>query len=423
MVFSSANLTIDVFGAAVLLVLIVCQLVSTDRGSRLNKIFLLVLCIHAAILVLDIVGALYSGAPGGFTHGIMWGAHFFSYFLAPLDVVALLAYVAECISLDKGARRRVFGIALSVTALNHVLLVVSQFNGMFYSIGQNNVSTEGPLFFVPRLFLFLLFFSVFVVVVLYRKKLGRANTLTFMIYTVVLGVAFVVNFIYPTLRLIYAAMVLALLIIFVNVHIQRERKLKERELALTESRSALMLSQIQPHFLYNTLASINDLCRDNPEAKKAIITFSKYLRANMDSLSKKRLIDVEEELEHTRQYLWLEELRFDERLTVVYDIQATGFLLPVLTIQPMVENAVLHGITEKRAGGTVTILSEKTAEGHRVTITDDGVGFEPAAVLPGEMGHMGIENVRARLEALCGGTLTVESAPDEGTTVVIEIPA
>ncbi len=191
---------------------------------------------------------------------------------------------------------------------------------------------------------------------------------------------------------------------------------------LSDARISIMLGQIQPHFLYNSLSAISRLCTGNPDAKKALITFSEYLRGNMDSLAQKDLILFEKELEHTQQYLELEGLRFEERLQVVYDIPMKDFMLPTLTLQPIVENAVRYGVLKKHSGGIVTIRTEETEKNILITVIDDGVGFDPNAPMSCDRSHTGISNVRERLAAMCGGTLTITSVPGEGTTALIVIP-
>ncbi len=195
------------------------------------------------------------------------------------------------------------------------------------------------------------------------------------------------------------------------------------ERALIQSRVAIMLSQIQPHFLYNALAAIKALCAKDPEtAREAITRFSKYLRGNMDSLSHEPLITFDRELAHMKNYLYIEELRFGDDVRVKYDITASRFLIPVLTIQPLVENAIRYGITQKEGGGTITISSAETGSGYLVKVSDDGVGFDPERVNNDDRSHVGIENTRKRLETLCGGSLSVISAVGGGTVVEIFIP-
>jgi LytS/YehU family sensor histidine kinase len=212
--------------------------------------------------------------------------------------------------------------------------------------------------------------------------------------------------------------------VYIDDKFQAERQAHEMEKELTESRMSVMLSQIRPHFLFNSLLAIQDLCRTDPDvASQAVGEFSKYLRGNLDSLSMTAPIPFSRELGHVENYLALEKKRFDERLQIVYDIKADGFLIPALTLQPITENAVRHGVTKKLDGGTVTITAVETETDYVVTVADDGVGFDPAApIIQDGRSHIGIANVRNRLASMCGGTLTINSKPGEGTTAVIKIP-
>ena len=190
---------------------------------------------------------------------------------------------------------------------------------------------------------------------------------------------------------------------------------------LSEQRMKIMISQIQPHFLYNTLATIRALCRKDPE-KAAQVTeeFGQYLRRNMDSLSNAELIPVDKELEHTRLYAEIEMVRF-ENIRVIFDVKDKGFSVPALTIQPMVENAIRHGVRLKENG--VVSVSTRLAYGyHEITIRDNGIGFDETKAHGTEGAHIGIANVRARIENLCGGTVDITSEKGNGTTVLIKIP-
>jgi len=201
-----------------------------------------------------------------------------------------------------------------------------------------------------------------------------------------------------------------------------EEKLKT-ERKLNESRISILLSQIQPHFLYNALAVISRLCDKDPaEAKKATINFSNYLRANMNLLERTEPIPFENELNHTIGFLNLEKAMYGEALNVIYDIQIKSFKLPALTVQPIAENAVKHGIGKKEGGGTVTISTKETESGYLVIISDDGAGFYPEKTDDDGQQHIGINNVRLRLSAQCGGSLKIESKPGAGTTASIIIP-
>lgn len=193
---------------------------------------------------------------------------------------------------------------------------------------------------------------------------------------------------------------------------------------LYEAKVGVMVSQIQPHFMYNALTSIAMMCSIDPDtAQEATVTFAKYLRGNMDSLRQTKPIPFEQELEHLKKYLYIEKLRFGKKLNLVYDIGATDFVLPQLSIQPLVENAVKHGVGMKKQGGTVTIATRETDDAYEVIISDDGVGFDPNAERKDDgRSHVGMENTKRRLRDMCGGEVRIESTVGEGTVATVVLP-
>ena len=196
----------------------------------------------------------------------------------------------------------------------------------------------------------------------------------------------------------------------------------ELEKELEDSRIAIMLSQIKPHFLYNVLNTIYHLYRKEPEtAQEAVSSFAEYLRCNMLSIEKNTLIPFSEEYQHIQTYLSLEQIRFRGKLDVVYDVGVTDFRVPPLTVEPLVENAVKHGVTKKRGGGIVTISTCRTEEGIQITVADTGVGFDPDNYMDDGKPHVGIRNVRDRLCNMVGGSLSFTSS-ENGTVAVVTIP-
>ena len=153
---------------------------------------------------------------------------------------------------------------------------------------------------------------------------------------------------------------LSVFIVFTRIYFQNKIELEKKNSELQKKQTQIMVSQIQPHFLYNTLSAIYVLCDDDPElAKETIMDFSKYLRHNMNSLNGSECVPFEQELKHTETYLAIEKLRFGPKLTVEYDIGCTDFRLPPLSLQPIAENAVKHGVRSRKDGGTVTISTYK----------------------------------------------------------------
>lgn len=220
-------------------------------------------------------------------------------------------------------------------------------------------------------------------------------------------------------------------------HARKQVALEERairaEQELVHSRIAITISQIQPHFLYNALTAIRYLCTENPPvAAQAVCDFSRYLRGNMDSLSTKEPIAFEQELDHLRHYVAIEQLRFPD-IEIVFDLEELDFNMPALTVQPLVENAICHGVRGREEGGKVTVSSCSDATGFYVRVKDDGVGFsEPLSiedvcsdlVLENDSTrkHVGLENVAFRIKSLCNGTVSLQSTPGEGCCVTISLP-
>ena len=190
---------------------------------------------------------------------------------------------------------------------------------------------------------------------------------------------------------------------------------------LTESRVSTMMSQIRPHFIYNTLGSIEQLCHIDPQkAGELVHNFSKYLRGNFRELDNPKPILMSQEMEHVRYYVSIENVRFPD-MTFSFEMNTDDFCIPALTIQPIVENAIKHGLMKLQKGGTIRVVSYETDTHYCVTVEDDGVGFD-TNLLFDERKHVGIRNIRGRLKAMVNGTLTINSTEGVGTKVIIEIP-
>lgn len=171
-----------------------------------------------------------------------------------------------------------------------------------------------------------------------------------------------------------------------------------------------MLLQINPHFLYNTLGSVKSLCMTDPErAADLVQDFSEYLQTKYADINGQQMTSIDRELDVVAQYLRIERVRFPN-IRVEYDIMADDFKLPTLSIQPLAENAVRHGIGQRRRNaGTLKISTWETEDAWQVCVEDDGAGFDTGAGLPDDgRRHIGLANVETRLRLLCGGTLTKE---------------
>ncbi len=416
------NLSMNLCAFIISFMLLIATLLAGNLRQQVYRWFFVMVILSLLTLTLEFLIVSWAGTPG--TVITLWIAifDFSTYVFGAVQFVALAFYMYEYLRTKRRMSRKLLVLVACCSVGMVVLAVVAQINGMYGWLDEMNEYHQQDTYWIFGILPSLCLGACVVVVLRSVSVLQPREWIALLLYPVVAFICYVVEIAYADLWLAYFGGALALFFIYINIQAGLGQQLKAKEAELAESRIAVMLSQIQPHFLYNALAAISRLCYDNPKAYEALLTFSTYLRVNMDSLNQKTPIPFEKELEHVRQYVFLEKLRFEERLTIVYEIETTDFAIPPLTLQPMVENAVRHGINQKRAGGTVRIRAEEKGGGYLITVADDGIGCDLDAALKSGGAHTGIANVQGRLAAMCGGRLTVTSQPGSGTVAVITIP-
>lgn len=412
------RLALDSFCAVVSLILFFSLLVGGDRNSRTTRLFLSLPAVNILALAADLSSSCTEGTGLSLLHPL---SRFLLYGAGYLLLTLYSRYLLECRSSKATASPTVFRVSALLCLCGALLALTSRWTGWLYTITPENRYLRGSLFWLaPTLAAavlvlngFLLFHS--------RQDTPWRNTVSFLSAAGFPLAALGMQYTVTELTLVYLATTLSLLATFINVQLERDKRIKEQDKELAEKRIAVMLSQIQPHFLYNILGSIEWLCETNPQkAQEATDELARFLRGNMDSLKTTRLIPGSRELEHIRHYLALEQLRFGSKLKVDYHIETADFFLPALSLQPLVENAVRHGVTKREEGGCVSVMTRQTLHDYVITIADNGVGFDSEEKDNRE--HMGLENVRSRLAVQCGGSLSIQSQVGAGTTVTVRIP-
>ena len=209
-------------------------------------------------------------------------------------------------------------------------------------------------------------------------------------------------------------------------HVIRKMRTEEAAMQIENLRQQLeweqtgtMLNQISTHFFYHTLNAIQALIVLEPDsAYKMAGDFSRYLRFNVDAITASGgIVSFKEELRSVRAYAEINELQLEGRLRMEFDIPDVDFQMPALTLQPIVENAILHGIKPTLAGGTVKISLKEDERNWYITVTDNGQGFDPTQAEKKQ--SVGLANVRKRIEKFEGCSLEIVSAPGNGTTAVL----
>ena len=337
----------------------------------------------------------------------------FSYIMRPAVIVLFIYIVWD------DPRRRLFWLPV---ALNAAVYLTAFWRPWTFCVTADGAFFRGPLGYTAHGISFLLLAAQLAITLIQYRRVRSAEKLIPVANTAVVLLGVLLDSMCArngTISFADLSAVFCCLFYYAWLHLQFVR---EHEQALVaEQRIRIMISQIQPHFLYNTLTTIQALCLENPRKAAAITEkFAAYLRQNIDSLNKAALIPFRRELDHTLVYALIEMERFPN-IHLDYEIEDEDFFLPALTVQPLVENAIRHGV-RGMPRGQIDIATRHLPDCHEITIRDNGRGFS-AGKLPGtESTHIGIANVRERLQKLCGGSMTIESEEGKGSCVTIRIP-
>lgn len=315
-----------------------------------------------------------------------------------------------------------------------ILLFATPFTGALYNFDEYNRYNRGAFYGVWYYTTVISFVFIIAVIILSRKKIDRFFLQICATAGIIPLVAFLINFAYTGISINNIFVSVTALIVFVIYEKYRSdtlvsgvkkaeavtRELAESRLELEQSKNALLMAQIQPHFITNSLMALRARCGDNPELYDSLTNFSRYLRSNFEALGEVSLISFEKEMQNIEAYLALEKDNFGDRLNIVYDIGVEGFLIPALSVQPLVENAVRHGVGTCAEGGTVRIGTYREGSNVIVEVTDSGSGASNITEKQKTRKGIGIKNVMSRLEGLGCGTLDIIGS-EHGTTARITL--
>ena len=423
----AVNAAIEIFGAV-----IIVYAAATAISMRLEKgVLRMILLAYVANFLAfggDAVACIYHGATGEgalLATGIgnfvgMTGLIFSGYFYA-----SVLFYS------NKNGNVKTYKVFLTIAsclvALMMTAFIVSQFTGWLYSIDENNTYARGSMFYLSSIYAA----GILLCALLYMSPrfshLPAQDKRTTVLYIAIPTVGLVLQalfygfvFIQIAILVVMETVLLRSLKEHTNKIIKQNRELAEKEIAISKMRERLLLSQVRPHFVYNSLTAMQRIEGNPPETIKAIDDFAKYLRQNLSVAEGVTTVPFDAEIEHIKSYVDIEKLRFGDELNVEFDIRDNAFEVPVLSIQVLVENAIKHGVMNKIGGGTVKVSSYKEGVYHVVKIEDDGVGFDVNK--PIDAGHIGIRSTKDRLEYYVSGDLKIESEEGKGTIATVTIP-
>lgn len=421
------HFSIELWGAVLSLVSMISVII-TRHFDKKGAFKLIVLMMTSALLMIsDSLAWIFRGNMSDAGYYVVRTANFCAFFFGFLIMPLAAEYITHIISKRSG----IYGLywkyiewILFVTGT--VCLIVNVFRPYLYTFDNQNVYYRLTFSFVPGMIVFVGLVITLGVVFGYVGYLNKVERFATISYLLLPSICVVIQVFHYGIALTNIATVVSSLILFLSYEYNYMQYNIEKERVFAEERIRQVNNQIQPHFVFNALSVIRHLCKKSPEeAVEAINEFSGYLRSSTDFLSEATVVPAERELDLVRHYVYLEQKRFGDSVSVEYDIQDTDFELPPFSVQTAVENAVRHGLRSKTIeNGTLTVRTFYRDNRHIVVVEDNGIGFDTEKLSETESGHkhIGIANTKERLRAICKGEMKIESTPDKGTRVTIIIP-
>lgn len=414
------DISVDNMGMLICGVLLLGLYASKNKDNQNHSMFRMIFSL-TILLFCDLISSYYEGNSRFATIVVL--VNTIAFIFDDLLAFTYWMYIRDELKLKGKFLQVADKICFIVTGISIFLDIINAKLGIFFTVSDLGEYVDSPYEFLSNIAIITVFvLAIISILSSSEKKLNEK--LILMSFEVFPFGAYIISSITGEYAWVYPAYLLSVLLIYVRIFSVREKKIAEQQVLLTKQSTALMVSQIQPHFLYNVLTTISNLCVTDPEeAEETTVLFSQYLRTNLDSLRNQEPVPFATELSHIRTYVELEKKRFGDILNVEYDINEQNFMVPSLGLQPIVENSIKHGIRGKNTPGHIIIGTYKVDNGYKIVIEDDGVGFDMnAPVKEDGRSHVGMTNVKERLKRMCNASMNVESSPSNGCRTEIIIP-
>lgn len=344
---------------------------------------------------------------------------FFEYFFISLIPVLLSVFLLKYCGV-KLKKSTMLCIVLVIWSAFLILLICAQFTDKIYYISSDLEFHKGilhPLLSLPILVIMLI---NLIILIINRCVYTKRFFIAFLILIVSTAIGTIIHAFSAALAILNICVCLNTLVMYMLIVREQINKYIQQQADIANQKANIMVLQMRPHFICNTMTDIYYLCEQNPkEAQQVTLDFITYLRKNFDAIVSENPVPFDDELEHARAYLSVESTRFDENLIVEYNIEHRNFLIPPLTLQPLVENAVRHGLDPDGGQLKIIIQTHQTINGSVIIVSDNGPGFDTANAFESAGA---LSNIKQRLEMMCKGTLKIDSTEDKGTTVTIFVP-
>ena len=372
--------------------------------------------------------SIFEMVPRSFTipKAVIYLSLYLECLLLSLPFLMLTFYLLHC-SGESIRKSGLLHCALGLWAVYLALLTASLFIDGFATIMPDGRAFRGPWYPFLLLPLTVIMLLNLAGTIRRRKRLSRKVFRSLLIAILPMMTALILQMFVEVFPIVAISIVLAAMSLYSHVlsdqierDLRHQKEIAQQQLEIANQRASIMVLQMRPHFIYNTMTSIYCLCNQDPGlARSVIMDFTTYLRKNFTAITSSTPIPFSSELEHTRAYLAVEQAQYEDSLLVDYDTPHTHFRMPPLTLQPIVENAVKHGRDPYAGPFRITIRTRQTDRGSEIIVADNGSGYNP---VDDSEPHIALKNIQQRLEIMCGGYLTITPGEDGGTVVTVTIP-
>lgn len=425
-IIQAISATIGLMSFVILFVTLICALIAKTYLSKTGKILL---WMTVTLMLASLVDSI-----NWYLDGTNMGSIWFSitqvvdYVLFLVFLSFLHFYIIERIELQIKCMSIYRYAPIYLFTILSVAWTASLWTGWFYEIRPDEyvIGEYYAWSQLPIAAVFILDLALIVTKLVKNWNSAEVSNVDYLSWTayIILGIgSFAISFEYDEIPVVYFGSALIVIVSHLGLELHKEVMYRTQKIELELSKAQLAQSQIKPHFLYNCLATIEVLCKINPVmAGEMVKRFTNFMRGITDNISQREMITFEEELYIINNYMYLEKIRFQNKIHFEKNIVIEKFLIPPLTVEPLVENAVKHGVTKKVTGGTIWIETYLTDSEVVIEVRDDGVGFDMDGTMDPNRKHVGLENVNDRLRLLCGGRLEISSKVNEGCVATIYLP-
>lgn len=421
------HISVEIWGSLFCVLAMICMAFGKeDRFQKHNTLVKLLGC--AAILgVCDALAWAYRGNETHIGYYMVRWSNFLVFILFFVYGFLAADYLIYCLTESEKkihflARPVWYRVLLVMSIVGIGMFVSNIFVPWLYDFDATNHYYRLSGFIVTQILGIIIAFICLGAVFRKAKQLSDEDTIACVCLGTMPILSFIIAIFYYGVSLTYIAIIAAVMVSFATYVINKAKVSDQRKYELRERETALMMSQVSPHFVYNSLAAIRSQVLDDPEAAYDTIgEFASFLRSNLNAKRLEEKVTLKNEIETTWVYINLEKLRLGDNLQVDTEIEDENILLPAMTLQPMIENAIRHGIKPK-GKGHITISEEKENGFYVIRIKDDGIGFDTTNVNFDGKEHIGMHSVTERIKYMCHGNVEYKSTVDLGTEIKIYIP-